>query len=309
MEIGISVTSAHPQETEARTAARWMVERAAAVCEAGFASFSIGDHHATPAHYLQNVPVLARCLAELGPMPVIPLFLLPLWHPVLLAEQVGTLAALAEGPLHLILALGAGEAQFAPLGVSERQRRGRMEEAIPILAALFGENNVTREGRYWRLEDVSINPKPPALPQFWIGANVRVAIDRAARIGDAWLASPGETPEQASASLAFFREALRKHGRERQITVFPIRRDVYVGESDAEAEATAGAVLRGGYRGFDPSALIVGGPDRAIAAFRDLEARGFDHTLVRFLPVGQEKILASIARIGREVIPALRNAP
>ena len=39
MDIGISVTSAHPSDVDARTAANWVVERAAAVAAAGFASF------------------------------------------------------------------------------------------------------------------------------------------------------------------------------------------------------------------------------------------------------------------------------
>lgn len=306
MDIGISVTSAHPLAVEGRTAAQWTVQRAAAVAEAGFASFSIGDHHATPSHYLQNVPMLARCLAELGPMPVIPLFLLPLWHPLLLAEQVGTLAAIAEGPVHCIMAVGRDDEQFTAMNISPRERRGRMEEALMVITALFAEEAVTHEGRYWQLHDVRMQPKPAQMPEFWIGASVDVAIDRAARVGDAWLASPGETPERLSERLAFYKQALERHGRAREVSVFPLRRDVYVGESDAEAEATAGPLLAQGHRGIDRSALIVGGPETAIAAFRDLEARGFNHTLVRFLPVGQEKILASIGRIGREVIPAVR---
>ena len=307
MEVGLSVTTMHPRDTDARTAARWVVERAAAARDAGFASFSVGDHHATPAHYLQNVPMLARCMAELGDMPVIPLFLLPLWHPVLLAEQIGTLAAIAEGPLHCILAVGEGAEQFAALGASVAERRGRMEEGLMLLHRLLHEDHVTHEGEYWRLEDVSVNPKPSTPPELWVGASARVAIKRAAQMGDAWLAAPGETPESASEKVAYYRELLHEPRHGRRVTGFPIRRDVYIGESDAEAEAVAGPILGRGYRGFERSALIVGGPETAIAALRDLEQRGFNHTLVRFLPVGQERILASIARLGREVIPAVRS--
>jgi alkanesulfonate monooxygenase SsuD/methylene tetrahydromethanopterin reductase-like flavin-dependent oxidoreductase (luciferase family) len=307
MEIGISVTSAHPRDVDARTAANWVVERAAAVAAAGFASFSIGDHHATPAHYVQNVPMLGRCLAELGSMPVIPLFLLPLWHPLLLAEQVGTLAAIAQGPLHCILAVGRDDEQFPALGVSARERRGRMEEAIPLLRRLFSEDHIDHAGEFWQFENVSINPKPPQIPEFWIGANVGVAIDRAARVADGWLASPGETPEQLTEKMAHFGEALSSNDRASEISTFPVRRDVYIGESDAEAAAATGPLLDGGYRGIDPSSLIVGGPETAVAALQDLEARGFNHTLIRFLPVGQDKILKSIARIGSDVIPELRT--
>ncbi|MEE9277683.1 MAG: LLM class flavin-dependent oxidoreductase [Dehalococcoidia bacterium] len=305
MEIGISVTSAHPKSVDARAAAQWVVERAAAVQEAGFASFSIGDHHATPANYMQNVPMLGRCLAELGAMPVIPLFLLPLWHPVLLAEQVSTLAAIAKGPVHCILAVGDGEGQFAPMGVSLSERRSRMEEAVPLVRRLLTADAVSHEGKHWSLRDVSINPKPVETPQLWIGAGARVATARAARLGDAWLAAPGETLASATEKMAFYRETLSSEDRQAAVSVYPIRRDVYIGESDAEAEATAAPIVEAGYRGVDPSALIVGGPETAVKRLQELESVGFDHTLIRFLPVGQEKILASIRRVGSDVIPAL----
>ena len=307
MEIGLSVTSAYPRDVAARVAARWVVERAAAAREAGFASFSLGDHHATPSHHMQNVPMLARCLPELGDMPVLPLFLLPLWPPVLLAEQIGTLAALAQGPLDCILAVGAGANQFAPFGVGLDERRDRMEEAVPLLRRLLTEDRISHRGHYWRLDDVTINPRPDRSPRFWIGAHVPVAVRRAGRLGDAWIAGPGEATAQLRDALASFREAADGADRLGQIDVFPIRRDVYIGESDTEAAETARPVIEAGYRGFDPEVLIVAGPGTAIARLRELEAMGFDHTLLRFLPVGQEEILTSIDRVGRELIPALRR--
>ncbi|HVF13414.1 MAG TPA: hypothetical protein VM942_02375, partial [Acidimicrobiales bacterium] len=71
-----------------RLAARQMVERAAAAWAAGLDSMFVGDHHVTGSTYLQNAPILGRLLAEWGDRPAGALFLLPLWHPVLVAEQV-----------------------------------------------------------------------------------------------------------------------------------------------------------------------------------------------------------------------------
>lgn len=240
-------------------------------------------------------------------MTVIPLFLLPLWHPVLLAEQVGTLATIAEGPLHCILSVGAGAQQFDPFEIDEGERASRMEEAVPLVRRLLTEDEVSHRGEHWTLENVSINPKPPRAPQLWIGSGARVATARAARLADAWLAAPGETLESARSKAAYYRETLSSADRAGEVTVFPMRRDVYVGASDAEAETTAAAVIGQGYRGFDPSALIVGGPETAVARLREWEEVGFNHVLMRILPVGQEKILESIRRVGEQVIPALRS--
>src|SRR2546422_7621640 len=96
-----------------------MIERARAAWEAGLDSLFLGDHHATAVPYYQNVPMLGRLLAEWGDRPAGCLFLLPLWNPVLVAEQVGTLAALARGRFILQCGLGDDESQFAAMRSEE----------------------------------------------------------------------------------------------------------------------------------------------------------------------------------------------
>ena len=66
---------------------------------AGLDTLTLGNHHSTgPAGYVQSVPMLGRSLAEWTDRPLGCLFLVPLWHPVLMAEQFGTLAAMSFGP-------------------------------------------------------------------------------------------------------------------------------------------------------------------------------------------------------------------
>jgi alkanesulfonate monooxygenase SsuD/methylene tetrahydromethanopterin reductase-like flavin-dependent oxidoreductase (luciferase family) len=110
-ETGVSLTSNHPDVTDPRQAARWMIERAAAARRAALDSLFVGDQHVSPTPYYQNTPMLGRLLAE----PAGCLFLLPLWHPVLVAEQIGTLAAIAQGPFIMQCGLGWGEARFGQL--------------------------------------------------------------------------------------------------------------------------------------------------------------------------------------------------
>src|SRR2546425_4177380 len=121
MRVGISLTSSHAVK-DARDGARWMIERAAAARESGLDSLFVGDHHATPGTYYQNVPMMGRLLAEWGDAPAGCLFLLPLWNPVLVAEQIGTLAAIARGRFILQAGLGYGEEQFLAMGANIKQR-------------------------------------------------------------------------------------------------------------------------------------------------------------------------------------------
>ena len=100
----------------------------------GWPRFAVrGDQHVTAYAYYQNSPILGRLLAERGDRPAGALYLLPLWHPVLLAEQV--------------CAIGGGDAQFAGMGVELRERRSRFEAALDIVSRLLaGEDVSARRG-------------------------------------------------------------------------------------------------------------------------------------------------------------------
>src|SRR5262249_26666685 len=121
MRIGASLRSGYAVD-EVRAGARWMAERARAARDAGLDSLFLGDQHATGGPHDQNTPMLGRLAAEWGGRPFGALFLLPLWHPVLLAEQVGTLASLVDGPFVLQCALGGGERQFAGMDAALADR-------------------------------------------------------------------------------------------------------------------------------------------------------------------------------------------
>jgi alkanesulfonate monooxygenase SsuD/methylene tetrahydromethanopterin reductase-like flavin-dependent oxidoreductase (luciferase family) len=294
MQVGMSLTSSYGV-SDPREGARFMVERARAAEAAQLDSLFVGDHHATPIPYYQNTPILARMLAEWGERPAGALYLLPLWHPVLLAEQVGTLAAIARGRFILQCAVGNADSQFQAMGVNPRHRPSRFEESLSILRRLWAGESVEHRGR-WELEVARIRPVPAEPVEVWIGATARAAIDRAARLGEGWLASPHLLPADAGRQLAFYAERCEAHGRPRGVTA--IRRDVYVGESTDEAERTGGAVLRAGYRGFPPGAAIAGDVESIAKTFADLAALGFEHVVVRNLVADQRKALGSIERLG-----------
>jgi alkanesulfonate monooxygenase SsuD/methylene tetrahydromethanopterin reductase-like flavin-dependent oxidoreductase (luciferase family) len=287
MRIGVSLRSEHLVE-DVRLGARWMVERAAAAREAGLDSLFVGDHHLTgPVPYYQNSPILGRLLAEWGDRPAGALYLLPLWNPVLVAEQVGTLAALAQGRFILQCALGGGESQFAAMGADLRRRVSAFESGLDTVRRLLAGEAV---------DSARIAPIPPEPVEVWIGGDAPPAIDRAARLGDAWIAAPWATDEQVAAMLEQYRERCQVHGR--TPAAVAIRRDIHVGADAANAAAVAGPVLARGYRGFDPAATVVGGPAEVAARFAGYAAMGFTDVLVRHLADGQDEVLASFARLG-----------
>ena len=286
MRIGVSIRSGYGID-DVRTGARWMVERARASREAGLDSLFLGDHHVTGGPYYQNVPMLGRLAAEWGDGPFGALFLLPLWHPVLLAEQVGTLAALVEGPFVMQCALGGDERQFSGMGRSVRDRVPAFESNLDAVRQLLAGEEVG---------GARIGPLPPQPVPVWIGGSAPPAIERAARLGDGWIAGPEFTLADAVEQLHLYREACAKHDRPVGATV--LRRDVHVGADLADAHRVADPVLSAGYRGFPHEAPVVGGPDEVAAAFAALGELGFSDILIRHLADDQEEVLASLERLG-----------
>ena len=148
MRVGISLTSNHTDAKDPRQGARWMIERTAAAHRAGLDSLFVGDQHVSPTPYYQNTPMLGRLLAEWGKAPAGCLFLLPLWHPVLVAEQIGTLAAIAQGPFIMQCGLGWGESRFAAMGANIKTRPSAFEEALDIVRRLLAGETVSSSRRF-----------------------------------------------------------------------------------------------------------------------------------------------------------------
>jgi alkanesulfonate monooxygenase SsuD/methylene tetrahydromethanopterin reductase-like flavin-dependent oxidoreductase (luciferase family) len=303
MRVGVSLTSAHSVE-DVREGARWMIERAAAARESGLDSLFIGDHHSMPLPYYQNTPMLGRLLAEWGDAPAGCLFLLPLWNPVLVAEHIGTLASVHHGRFIMQCALGGERGQFRGMGVNMRNRPSLFEESLDIIRRLLAGETVSSEGRY-RIDGARIAPRPPEPVEVWIGGSVEASIDRAARLGDGWLAGPELTFDQAKHWAAFYLERCKAHGR--QPSAVAIRRDIYVGSSAADAEAVSQPLIAAGYRGFDPAALTAGDVGQVAARFREYAAMGYTDVIVRHLTNDQQQVLGSMRRL-REVREALRDA-
>lgn len=286
MRVGVSLRSAYAVR-DPREGARWMIDRAAAARDAGLDSLFVGDHHAVGVPYYQNAPILGRLLAEWDDRPAGALFLLPLWNPVLVAEQVGTLAAIARGRFIMQCAIGADEAQFVAMRADIRRRPSAFESSLATIRRLLAGEAV---------EGVRIAPIPAEPVEVWIGGRAERAVDRAARLGDGFLTGPEATPDEARALADLYRERCAAHGR--TPTAIAIRRDVHVGADDADADRVAGPIVSRGYRGFSSDALVVGSPDAAARKFRDLEFMGYTEVLVRHLAEDQGEVLASLARLG-----------
>jgi len=294
MRLGVSVTSAH-NVTDPAIGARNIIERARVARDSGLDSLSLGDHHATPIPYYQGVPMLGRLTAEWDTTrPTGCLFLLPLWNPVLAAEQIGVLASLCEGTFVVQTGIGGGEQQFAAMGADMSTRGRVLDESIRVIKALLKGDTASSE--HFGISGAIVNPRPSGRVEWWIGAGGPGPLKRAAREGDAWYGGPGVTPALAPAMLDTYRSACIDFGREPRAIV---RKDVIVLHDGTRARSLGDRLISDGYRGMPREAVCYGGIDEVaeqLAPFRDL---GFTDVIVRCMTINQADALETIELCGQ----------
>lgn len=139
----------------------------------------------------------------------------PLLHPLILARQVGTLAALTEGRFDLGIGAGWMREEFDAIGVPFEERGARMNEIIALLPRLWSGEVVEHEGKCFQFDKVQ-TPTPPCSVPIYVGGNSEFALRRAAKAADGWsgvgLDEPGleEVLNQLADIVREYRDPERK---------------------------------------------------------------------------------------------------
>jgi alkanesulfonate monooxygenase SsuD/methylene tetrahydromethanopterin reductase-like flavin-dependent oxidoreductase (luciferase family) len=297
-----------------------------------FTYIAIGQHFLYgDLRWLQPVPLLARLAAEVEPhiRLVTQIMIAPLYHPVLLAEEIATLDVVTEGRLVFGVGLGYRPEEFGYLDVPFRERAARLEESLLLMQQLWTEDEVDFHGRFWTLEGVKPHLKPVQKPHppIWIGAHSLAGARRAGRFADGY-ACPPETP----ADEVLERYTAVKEGFEARGKTFgpqPLRRNVLVADTREQAVTEYARVAQGRYityaqRGLDVMAgtdleqdfaaavaghAVIGTPDDVTKQLTDLVTTlPVDPLLVRpqWPTMDADETIAAIKRLGAQVVPAIR---
>lgn len=308
MQIGMSLTTSYAVERDPKALMDGLTEQVKAMARLGFASLSLGDHHVTKSHYFQVLPTMSHLSAYTEEMRLIPLFLLPFYNPILLAEQLAMLDVISGGRTAVISGFGHQPEAHDAFETPQRLRVSRFVETFEIMKLLWEEDDVSYSGRHYNFSGVSINPKPISqLLPMWIGANADPAVRRAAQIADAWVISPGWTPDYIEERLRFYRGALDEFGRSDKVSELVVRRDVHLADTREGALREAEIVYERGYRGFGEremqQSLIVGDATTCIEALERLGNMGATHILFRCALDEPEQAMQTIRILGEQVIP------
>lgn len=332
MKFGLHAFGHHPPDRPADQNFASLIEQVRAAERVGFDLIWAGHHYVmTDRQKFQVVPAMARLAGAAGNMHVGTAFLLPLHHPVIVAEQFATLDAITGGRSILGPVAGYRDAEFDAIGIDKGDRIGRLVEGVEVIEKLWTEDDVTYDGQHFTLDGVTITPKPvqDPRPPIWVGANADAAVERAGRIADAWLCNPHADEEQLRRQIELAGQPTGTGFR----GVTPARRDVFVAPTDHEAFEIYGPYIEEFYDWYvqegqaeameDPDALsgpfeelvedrfIIGSPDTVADRLVRLEEDvGVDCVLMGMHRPGIDDadVIRSIELTGEKVMPRVDAA-
>ena len=225
---------------------------AARLEEAGFDSIWVSDHIVFPqavpsgypfsadgrptwpmdVDYLEPVVSLAAIApatsrAELGTSVLI----LPMRNPVYFAKQAACIDVLSHGRLVLGIGVGWLREEFEALDADFESRGKVLDEWLDIARQCWTGSAGPFEGRFYSLAaPIYSKPAPVRNPPILIGGHSRLALERAGRSADGWLAqlsmdnlseqmvaSAVATMKSAGRERASYRVVLRISGAERRM--------------------------------------------------------------------------------------------
>jgi probable F420-dependent oxidoreductase len=201
--------------------------------ELGFDSLFVTDHllsaqHFYSASFLEPLSTLAVVAGvtervRLGQSVLI----LPTRNPVVLAKELATLQYLSENRFILGVGVGWNEAEFLSTGGDKSQRGRRTDEVLDIAIPLLEGETLTYHGRYFSVEEVSIEPRADRRPELWVGGGSQLAdpkspdlprlvpaVKRRILRGEGWIPRPTCPPDGIARDWEELSEALLENGRD-----------------------------------------------------------------------------------------------
>lgn len=291
--------------------------------DVGYDTAAVGERH----FYEDGFYDPFTCLSALGARTdslglMANILILPVYHPIHLAERIANIDHLTEGNSRWGLSLGYRESELVNFGVDMDDRVGCFMQSIRLLKRLLEGDRFDHDGDHFSFEDGFVRPEPAQdpRPRLYGGGNADVAIKRAAFRCDGFTAAV-TVPEELEADIEVYEDALVEAGKEPGDGNVTIMVDGYIAETEEAA-----------YDALDPYMLdlheeyikwgnpefqerptfddvddqcIIGTPAQVAEKIEQFEEMGVDHLIFRtqFGGMSQESTLKSIRLFGEEVMP------
>jgi probable F420-dependent oxidoreductase len=227
-------------------------------------------------------------------------------NPVQLAKELSSVDHLSRGRITVGIGLGTNTRMYPAYGLPEERRVARFVEGVRVMKALWTEPSVTLHGDFFRLDGVSMEPKPLQQPHppLWFGAHSEAAQRRALLYGDGWMGAGSTELSEFYVELARMQMMLAEDGRD--ASSFPLSKRVYVSINDDEDKArwSIEAMMHDFYGISDPTAdawAVYGPAGRVLETLQRMRDAGLSHMLLHPAPVD----LRHLDLIATQIAPQL----
>lgn len=303
--------------------------------QAGFDRYHVAEHHGTPLGHAPSPGVYLSAVSQrtsrlrFGPL----VYLLPLYHPLRLIEEIGMLDALSGGRLELGYGRGISPIEMGFYGVDMAEQQALSAEAFDVVMKGLTGKRLNHQGRFFSFDDVPMMQPPVQQPHppLWYGTNSAGSVERCAqeRLNMVTLLAG----EPMRAMVAGYRDAYAASGgAEGDMPLIGVGRHIVVADTDEQALAIARPAFarwrasfvhlweaRGGENPFvanfpkdwDAVAAVgtacAGSPD-TVRQFllNDAEFGGYTYCLAQmaFGDMSVDQVRRSAQLFGSEVMPA-----
>lgn len=210
--------------------------------QAGIGAYHLAEHHSSPLGMASSPSVfLASAIQRTSKIKLGPLvYVLPLYHPLRVYEEVCMLDHLSKGRFMLGVGRGGALVEHQRYGIEPTNASGLYHEAFAVIMKAFETDVLNFEGKFLNFKDFVIQAKPYQLPHppIWYGAPTPEAIVWA--VPKAINVVSLGPSARAKAISDRYRKDWRELGRsEAELPRIGITRHVVVADTDAAAEKIA----------------------------------------------------------------------
>jgi alkanesulfonate monooxygenase SsuD/methylene tetrahydromethanopterin reductase-like flavin-dependent oxidoreductase (luciferase family) len=210
----------------------------------GYFGYHLAEHHSTPLGMAGSPSVFLSAAIQrtrsirLGPL----VYVLPLYHPLRLYEEICMLDQMSGGRLMVGVGRGGALLEHQRFGVDPAQAPAMYHEAFAVLMRAFEADVVDFDGQFFHYKDYAVQLRPVQKPHppIWYGAPNAEAIGWAApRAINVVSLGPAD---RARAISDRYREEWRALGRDpATLPMIGITRHIVVADTDADAQRIAAA--------------------------------------------------------------------
>lgn len=341
MDIGTFLLMQSPSARPSQEIYARGVEQAQAAETLGYRNVWLGEHHFSTYGYLSRPAQFATHIAaktttlRVGTAVIV----VPLHHPLVVAEEIATLDLLSGGRLDIGFGRGYQNYEFERFGLELESAKNRWDESLDIILNAFKGTPFSYDGKHYQVPDTVVYPQPRQTPHppIWIVAQSPYALEAAVKRGFNVLTGGfGVSVDHLAAFGKMFDDVVAKVNPPVKPRV-GVQRAIYVAENDADARDAAEHArwnmrvtlsLRNHYEQVENGKavpivgqsepdlddlieryLVIGSPDTCIRQIKRLQKDvGITHFNCSFWfgDMDQQRVLRSMERFARDVMPAVR---